>query len=146
MKTYVYLWSYLAQSFLQWAMFQTKTVEKSKHNSFQLTFLFFLNCTVYKIRKNFVEPDRSIQRMHFACWLTKAIYTHSEYVTGVAFPRQQWKSERASMLRYMQIACLVCIVFKFRDSRSTPLQSTTVFFQMCTHYWRSAFKLFQRAI
>jgi hypothetical protein len=33
--------------------------------------------------------------------------THSEYVILIAFPRQQWLCERAPMLRYMYIACLV---------------------------------------
>jgi len=33
--------------------------------------------------------------------------THSEYVIHIAFPRQKWLRERASMLRYIYIACLV---------------------------------------
>jgi len=36
-------------------------------------------------------------RMRFACWVTKATDTHSEYVILTAFPRQQWSRERASM-------------------------------------------------
>jgi hypothetical protein len=58
-----------------------------------------------------VQPDRPhdniIRRMCFACWITKATDTHSEYVTLIAFPRQQWLRERASVLRYTYIACLV---------------------------------------
>ena len=34
-------------------------------------------------------------------------HTHSEYVMLIAFPLQQWRHERASILRYMYIACLV---------------------------------------
>jgi hypothetical protein len=45
--------------------------------------------------------------MRFACWITKATDTHSEYVTLIAFPRQQWLRERASVVRYMYIACFV---------------------------------------
>ena len=30
-----------------------------------------------------------IQRMRFACWMTKVAHTYSEYVTRIAFPRQQ---------------------------------------------------------
>jgi hypothetical protein len=41
-----------------------------------------------------------IQRMRFACQITKATDTHSEYVMSIAFPRQQWLRECASMLRY----------------------------------------------
>jgi hypothetical protein len=31
MQTDMHLWSYLAQFFLEWEMFQTKTVEEIKH-------------------------------------------------------------------------------------------------------------------
>jgi hypothetical protein len=51
--------------------------------------------------------DSIIRRMRFACWITKAKSTHSEYVILIAFPRQRWLSERASILRYAHIACLV---------------------------------------
>jgi len=33
--------------------------------------------------------------------------THSEYVTLIAFRLEQWLRERASMLRYTYVACLV---------------------------------------
>jgi hypothetical protein len=48
--------------------------------------------------------DNIIPRMLFACWITKATDTHSEYVIRIAFPRQQWLRERASVLRYTCIA------------------------------------------
>jgi hypothetical protein len=48
-----------------------------------------------------------IQRMRFACRITKATDTHSEYVILFAFPRQQWLHERATVLRYTYITCLV---------------------------------------
>jgi hypothetical protein len=42
--------------------------------------------------KNTVEPDRTrdsvIRRMRFACCVTKATNTHSEYVIFIAFPQQ----------------------------------------------------------
>ena len=47
--------------------------------------------------------------MHIACWITKTTNTHSEYVMLIAFPLQQWLHERASILRYKYIACLVFI-------------------------------------
>jgi len=43
--------------------------------------------------------------MFVACNTTN---THSEYVTFIAFPLQQWLHERVSMLRYTLYACLVC--------------------------------------
>jgi hypothetical protein len=53
--------------------------------------------------------DNIIRRMRFACWITKATDTHSEYVILIAFPQQQWLRERASLLRYRYISCLVLI-------------------------------------
>jgi len=40
-----------------------------------------------------------IQRMPFACWICKAADTYSECVISIAFLRQQWLRERASLLR-----------------------------------------------
>jgi hypothetical protein len=58
-----------------------------------------------------VETDRphdnTIRRMRFACWITKATDTHSQYLSLIAFPRQQLLGERASMLRHTYFACLV---------------------------------------
>jgi hypothetical protein len=42
--------------------------------------------------------DNITQRMRFACWINTATDTHSKYVIGIAFPRQQCFRERASML------------------------------------------------
>ena len=46
-------------------------------------------------------------RIRIAYWLPKATNTLSEYVILIAFPLEQWLHERASLLRYMYIACLV---------------------------------------
>ena len=45
--------------------------------------------------------------MRFACWVTKVTDTHSEHVTLIVFPLQQWLRERGSVLRCTYIACLV---------------------------------------
>jgi hypothetical protein len=60
--------------------------------------------------KNTVEPNRpqmTIWRTRLACCIRKARSTHSEYVILIAFPLQQWLHERASMLRYTYMDCLV---------------------------------------
>ena len=54
--------------------------------------------------------------MRFACWINKAIlaktsaksrtHTH-KYLILIAFPQQQWLRERASVLRYTYIVCIV---------------------------------------
>jgi hypothetical protein len=52
--------------------------------------------------------DNIIQHMRFACWISKATDTHSVYVIHITFRRQQWLCERASILHYTYIPCLVC--------------------------------------
>jgi len=62
------------------------------------------------MQKNIVEPDRpqmTIWSMTIACWIQKAINTHSEHVILTAFPRQEWLHERASRLRYTYSESLV---------------------------------------
>jgi hypothetical protein len=54
-----------------------------------------------------LTDDNKIRRMRIACWIPVAIDTHSEYVILIAFPLQQWLHERASILLYTDIACLV---------------------------------------
>jgi len=51
--------------------------------------------------------ENIIRRIGFAWRITKAIDTLSEYVIFTAFPWQQWLCERASVLRYTYVACLV---------------------------------------
>ena len=52
--------------------------------------------------------DNIMQRMRFACCVTKATDTHSEYVIIIAFPLQQLLHEQASELR-LHTHCLFCI-------------------------------------
>ena len=44
---------------------------------------------------------------HALCML--GTNTHSEYVMLIAFPRQKWLLERASVLRHTCVACLVML-------------------------------------
>jgi len=63
--------------------------------------------------RNIVESDRpqmTMCSMRFTCWTPKATNTHSDYVIIIAFPLQQGLRNRASMLRYMYIACLVLVI------------------------------------
>ena len=69
------------------------------------------NSAVYEIIwKNIVQssvPQITIWRMRVACWIPKAANTRSEYGIPTDFPLQQWLHERAPVLRYAYIACLV---------------------------------------
>jgi len=47
--------------------------------------------------------------MRIVCCITKATETHSEYIIVIALPLQNWLHERASVLRYTYIACLVYV-------------------------------------
>jgi hypothetical protein len=51
------------------------------------------------------RPQMTIRRMRIACWITKATHTHSQYVTLIAFPLQEWLQERVSIL---YVHCLPC--------------------------------------
>jgi hypothetical protein len=46
-------------------------------------------------------------RKRITCWLAKATNTPSEYIILIVFQRQQWLRERASVLDYTYIVCLV---------------------------------------
>jgi len=62
--------------------------------------------------KNMEESDRSqmtVRRTRILCWIPKATNTHSDSVIFIAFPLQQWLHERALLLRYTYIACLVTV-------------------------------------
>jgi len=51
--------------------------------------------------------DNIMRRMRSGCWVIKFTETHSYSLILIAFPRQRWLCERAAMLRYRYIACLV---------------------------------------
>ena len=108
----IHIWSHLAQFLLEWEMFQRKFLEEIKtyYILCSATFFFFENRAIYeKMWKNIVEPGKAqmiIWCTHFACCMPKATNTHSQYVTLIAFPLQQWSHKRASLLRYTYTACL----------------------------------------
>jgi hypothetical protein len=52
--------------------------------------------------------DIIIRLVHFTCWTTKTVDTHSEYVIHISFTRQQWLRERSSLLcLHMRSPCRV---------------------------------------
>ena len=84
---------------------------RENQNIFYFQCPFYDSVAVYEIAwKNIVEPGRPQKtkwRMRLACWIPKAINTHSEYVILISFPLQQWFHERSSMLRYTYIVYVV---------------------------------------
>jgi hypothetical protein len=95
MKTYVHLWQYLAEFFLEWKMLQRKVVERIKtHILFSIppppqSHAFYgVMWKKYRTAREATDYNL-IRRMRFA------------------FPQQQWLREHTYMLRYTKIACLV---------------------------------------
>ena len=89
MITYVPLWWHLAESFLEREMLQA--VEKIKtHTLCSVTFFSLKSCRLWDNVEKYgrarqATDDNIIRRMWFACWITKAIDTHSEYVIVISF-------------------------------------------------------------
>jgi len=111
-------------------MFQTKVVEKTKHILGLVTPPPLENRVVYETKwKNIVEwgsPQMTVCRIRIACWIPKATNTHSSCVILIVFPLPQWLHERASVLRYTYIACLIRLSFVAR-LYSRPDYSFNVF-------------------
>jgi len=87
-------------------MRQAKAVEKI-NTHFMFNNIFPEKRMVYDTMwKNIVGPEQAtrnnIMCVSLACRMTKTTDTHSEYTISFAFPGQQWLSEPASMLRYLQ--------------------------------------------
>jgi hypothetical protein len=107
MKTNIHFWSYIAEFFLEWEMFQIKVAQKIKTQRFMFNnrpppppkiVPFMRECG-----KNIVEPGRpqmTIWRMRIECFIPKATNTHSEHLILFAFPLQQRLRERVSLLLY----------------------------------------------
>jgi len=102
MKTNMHVWSYPAHFFVEWERFQKNVVEKIKTDISCLIAFFPESRAVYEIMwKNTADrSEMAIWRMRITCRIPKATNIHSEYVTLIAFPLQQWLHERASMLHY----------------------------------------------
>ena len=98
------------------------------HLMFSNIFFFFENLAIYEVMwKNTFGPDRpqmKIWRMRISCCIIKTTDTHSEYVILIAFPLQQWLYERASVLRYTYVVCLVCVTKRVQHCQYTAYMQT----------------------
>ena len=109
MKTDIHFWSYLAQFFSEWEMFQTKFVEKIKTHILCSVTFFRKSCrlldNVEKYCRTRQATDDNMAHPHWKAGYLR-IQTNSQNIT-IAFPLQQWLDERAAMLPYKYIACLL---------------------------------------
>jgi len=82
-------------------MFKKKVVEKVRtHSFYSVSFPPPKSCRLWDnvekcARAKQPTDDSIIQRMCFACWITKATDTYSEYVILIAFLQQQWLHKHA---------------------------------------------------
>ena len=112
METNIHFWSYLAQPFLEWEMFQTKVVQKIKtHILCSITFFFRKSYCFWDNVEKYCRGGAGHRWQYGACAL-HAPYLRPQTCTQnmfTAFQRQQWSHERASMLLYTYIASLLQI-------------------------------------
>jgi hypothetical protein len=116
MKPFVHLMIISRWIFLRMGNVSNKSCRENQNTHFVFNNFFFFFRKSYRLWDN-VEKystakeatgDTIIRRMRFVCWIHKATDTHSECVIIlIAFPRQQWLLERASMLR-LYLHCLSC--------------------------------------
>jgi len=101
--------SYLAQSSLEWKMFQTKVAEKFKTH---------ISRSIWDNVEKYCRGEQAtvgIRRMRFACSITRA----TQYEILIAFPLQQWLIKHANILRYTYISSLAkCYILGSLDARN----------------------------
>jgi hypothetical protein len=87
-------------------MLETKFAQKIKtHILCSIIFFPRKSCTYVDKYGTDRQATDIIRRIHFVCWIIKSADTHSESVILIAFPRQQWLHERASMVP-LYLQCL----------------------------------------
>jgi hypothetical protein len=117
-------------------MCQTNMVENFRtHVLCSMTFFVFrkLYCLYEIMWKYMVRTGHRIRCIHFACWITKATDTHSEYVAYITFPWQQRLCECARTLHYMYICFSVHL---FHAYCMSCLSHASLFYHINNIWWR----------
>jgi len=83
--------------------------------------------------KYMVRTGHRIRCVLFACWITKAMDTHSEYVVYITFPWQQQLCECAWTLHY---TCICFSVHLFRAYCMFSLSHASLFYLINKIWWR----------
>ena len=76
------------------------------------TIYFFENRAVYDNVEKYCGEGRAtdVNMAHAHCMLDNYGYKHAQYAIFIGLPHQQWLHERASVLPYTCISCLVIIL------------------------------------
>ena len=95
-----------------------KTCRETQDAHFVFSNIFRKTCRllddVEKYCKLRQAADDNMAHAHFILETLIYRYIHSGCIKLIAFPLQQWSHGRASLLRYMYIACLVMFYFCLR--------------------------------
>jgi hypothetical protein len=113
---------YPVKFFSEWEMFYKNVAKKIKTHIFCSITFFRKSCRLWDNVEKFSTATKAIddnitQCMRLTCRITEAADTHSEYVINIPLPRQQRLSERASVLRYTNIASVVLVKMSLRLMR-----------------------------
>jgi len=113
MKTNVHFWSYLAEFFLEWEMFQTNVVEKMKTH-------FMLSIPPSPPPSKILPFVRYCGRIlnrrtgyrlqHGTCALHTGYLRLQVHTQNIAVPLHRRLNEPASLVRYTYVACLLTSV------------------------------------
>ena len=94
-----------------------KICRENQNTHFVFSKFFSENCADYQIMWKYMavlESSRiTMRRMRITCWMHNATYTNSEHIILIAFPLQRWLHERASLLTYTHITCLVITLLPY---------------------------------
>jgi hypothetical protein len=88
------------------------TENTQKHIICTTTLFFRKTCRLWeRVEKYFTAGWATYdkRRMRISCWIPTATNPLSEYLILIAFPRQQWSQERASVSRYAACTLLVLL-------------------------------------
>ena len=95
--------------------------------------------------ENVVEPDRPqtiIWRMRVACWIPKATYTKSEYVTFIAFPLVARTFLNCTLIQTLPVSFKKCSRFLRHNvrpecsSNNVMGRRTSKFASLLLIFWR----------
>jgi hypothetical protein len=124
MKTFSHLWQYLAKFFLGWDVLD-KICRENQNTHFMFNNFFSENRTVYEIMlKNVVETEGPQMTSQYGAYALRAgleklyartrKHAHRPICNTYCFSAATMLRTRASLLRYMYIACVVSFQFLCR--------------------------------
>jgi len=114
-----------------------KRCRENQNAQFVLNNCFSKSCRLWDNMEKYdtardVTDDRIIHSMRFACFINKATDAHSEYLTLIAFPRQQRLRERYAIrhthntVLFKFIIQFFCQLYCYHNITRTVKNNTTV--------------------